>query len=68
MQGNLLLEQFSVGDRIELAPHVDRRIRGDRYGEIVKIGGRFLHVLMDRSEKVLYVVPENVGRKLDGAA
>lgn len=64
MQGNLLLEQFSIGDRIELAPHLDRWMMGDRYGEIVEIGGRFLHVRMDASEKVVYVVPENVGRKL----
>ena len=64
MQGNLLLEQFAVGDRIELAPHLDRWMMGDRYGEIVKIGGRFLHVLMDRTDKIVYVVPENVGQKL----
>lgn len=64
MQGNLLLEQFHIGDRIELAPHLDRWMMGDRYGEIVKIGSRFLHVLMDASGKTLHVVPENVGRKL----
>lgn len=64
MQGNLLLEQFAVGDRIELAPHLDRWMMGDRYGEIVKIGGRFLHVRMDRTDKIVYVVPENVGQKL----
>lgn len=61
---DLLLELFHVGDRIELAPHLDRWIRGDRYGEIVKIGGRFLHVRMDRSDKIVYVVPENVGQKI----
>lgn len=64
MQGNLLLEQFAVGDRIELAPHLDRWMMGDRFGEIIKIGRRYLHVRMDVSDKVVYVVPENVGQKI----
>lgn len=61
---DLLLLTFNVGDRIELAPHLDRWMMGDRFGEIVKIGRRYLHVKMDASEKVINVVPENVGQKL----
>lgn len=56
---DLLLLTFNVGDRIELAPHLDRWMTGDRFGEIVKIGRRFLHVRMDVSEKTIPVVPEN---------
>lgn len=56
---DLLLLTFNVGDRIELAPHLDRWMMGDRFGEIVKIGRRFLHVRLDKSEKTIPVVPEN---------
>lgn len=56
---DLLLLTFNVGDRIELAPHLDRWMTGDRFGEIVKIGRRFLHVRMDVSDKTIPVVPEN---------
>ena len=59
MQGNLLLEQFAVGDRIELAPHLDRWMMGDRFGEVVKIGRLYLHVHMDRSGKTCHISPEN---------
>jgi hypothetical protein len=61
---DLLLLTFNVGDRVELAPHLDRWMMGDRFGEIVKIGRRFLHVHMDRSEKTIHVVPENIGTKV----
>jgi hypothetical protein len=55
---DLLLLTFTVSDRIELAPHLDRWMMGDRFGEIVKIGRRYLHVQMD-SGKTIHVVPEN---------
>jgi len=61
---DLLLLPFNVGDRVELAPHLDRWMMGDRFGEIVKIGRRYLHVKLDVSGKVLNVVPENIGRKV----
>ena len=56
---DLLLLTFTVGDRVELAPHLDRWMMGDRFGEIVKIGRRYLHVQLDRSDKTINVVPEN---------
>jgi hypothetical protein len=55
---DLLLLTFTVSDRIELAPHLDRWMMGDRFGEIVSIGRRYLHVQMD-SGKTINVVPEN---------
>lgn len=59
-QGNLLLSQFSVGDRIETHPATDPWMMGDRYGKVVKIGRFYLHVKMDRSGKVRKMVPENI--------
>lgn len=71
---DLLLLMFNVGDRVELAPHLDRWMMGDRFGEIVKIGRRYLQVKLDVSGKVINVVPENIRSKVapvrdpDGAA
>jgi hypothetical protein len=56
---DLLLLTFNVGDRIELKPHLNRSMMGDRFGEIVSIGRRYLHVHMDVSEKTVNVAPEN---------
>ena len=59
-QGNLLLEQFQNGDRVELHPATDAWMMGDRYGEVVCIGYMYVHVKMDRSGKIRRVVPENI--------
>lgn len=64
MQGNLLLEQYQNGDRVELHPATDAWMMGDQYGEVVCIGMRYIHVKMDRSGKVRKVVPENIWRKI----
>jgi hypothetical protein len=59
-QTDLLLEQFTVGDRVELHPATDRWIRGDRFGEVVKLGRRYVHVKLDRSGDTRQFAPENV--------
>lgn len=59
---DLLLELFHVGDRIELAPHLDRWMMGDRFGEVVSIGRRYLHVKLDVSGDTINVVPENADK------
>lgn len=59
-QTDLLLEQFTVGDRVELHPATDRWMRGDRFGTVVKLGRRYVHVAMDRSGQTVKVAPENV--------
>lgn len=63
-QTDLLLTQYAVGDRIELAPATDRWMRGDQFGEIVKIGHRYLHVKMQTSGHTIPVVPENVNGRV----
>ena len=61
-QTDLLLEQFKVGDRVELHPATDRWIRGDRFGTVSKIGRRYVHVKLDRSGDTRQFSPENVVR------
>ena len=59
-QGNLFMAQFNVGDRIQVLPHVDRWMQGDRYGNVTKIGHKFVHVSMDMSGGIAIFSPENI--------
>lgn len=59
-QGDLLMETIAVGDRVELHPATDRWMRGDRFGEVVKLGRRYVHVKLDRSGDTRRFAPENV--------
>lgn len=61
-QTDLLLEQFEVGDRVELHPATDRWMRGDQFGTVAKLGRVYVHVRMDRSGQTIKVAPENVIR------
>lgn len=38
-----------VGRRVEIAPHMDAWIVGDRFGTIVRVTSRGFHVRMDRT-------------------
>jgi len=49
-----------IGDRVEIPPHYDRWMMGDRYGEVVKISGKFIRVKMDRSNKVCTFLREGL--------
>lgn len=59
-QMDLLMTQFSVGDRVECGAHVDGRwlSRIDGVGEVIAIGRFYLSVQLD-SGRVVRVVPEN---------
>jgi hypothetical protein len=59
-QTDLLLEQFKVGDRVELHPATDRWMRGDRFGAVTKLGRRYVHVKLDHSGDTRPFAPENV--------
>jgi hypothetical protein len=43
----MTLSDFFVGDRIQLHPASERWMRGDRYGEVVSLGRKYLKVRMD---------------------
>lgn len=45
----------SVGQRVEISPSYDLWMRGDRYGEIVKITKKSIHIRMDKSKRILRV-------------
>jgi hypothetical protein len=48
-------DDFDERMRVMFAPHTDAWMRGDRYGTVVLVGRRLIHVHMDRSQRVLRV-------------
>jgi hypothetical protein len=42
------MSDFKVGQRVELLPHLDLWMMGARYGEVVKLGRKWVHVKLDR--------------------
>lgn len=54
---NAAAQHPSIGRRVELAPHLDAWMAGDRYGVVVKVGRKYHYVKMDRSGRTLCVLP-----------
>ncbi len=50
----------TIGTRIELHPATDTWMRGDRYGTVIKVGRKWVHVKMDRSKRTLRFSPDLV--------
>ena len=55
-----LIKDFRIGLRVELHPATDAWMMGDRLGVIVRVGRKYLSILMDRSCKVRRVTPDNI--------
>ena len=51
---------FRVDEYVQLHPATDAWMRGDRYGTVVRVGRKHLHVLMAVSRKVRVLHPANV--------
>ena len=52
-----------ANDRVQLAPHLDHWMRGDRYGTIVRVttDGKHAHVKLDKSGNTILInVPQDV--------
>ena len=54
------LSTFHVGDLVESHPATDTWMMGDRYGRVVKVGRKLVHVLMHRSGRTLRFAPGNL--------
>lgn len=63
-QMDLFLSQYKVGDRVEIAPHCDCWMQGDRFGEVTEIGHVYLHVRMDRSRLHRRFTADKIFRKV----
>ena len=45
-------QTFPIGIRVQAHPATDAWMMGDRYGNVVKLGRKYISVAMDRSGKV----------------
>ena len=52
--------EFTRGQRVQLHPGTDAWMRGDRYGEIVKINKKSVRVKLDKSGRVRNASPANL--------
>lgn len=59
-QTDLLMLQFAVGDRVQIAAHFDRWMAGDRFGTVTAVKNHFLYVKMDKSQATIAVVPKDL--------
>lgn len=49
---------FNIGDRIQMHPATDAWMKGDRYGIVVKVTKRSIHIELD-SGRVIRVASNN---------
>lgn len=56
------LDNFRPGQRVEVHPGTNAWIFGDRFGEVVKVGRKLVHVKMDRSGRTLKFLPDRIFR------
>lgn len=62
------VKDFAEKERVELHPAMDAWMQGDRFGKVVKLGRKYVHVLMDHSGRKLEVVPQNLRKLTDELA
>lgn len=62
------IDNFKVGDRVEIHPALDRWMQGDRCGEVVKITPHQIHVKMDVSQQTITGEPAIIVHKHLGKA
>lgn len=55
-------DPINVDDRVETHPATNAWIFGDRFGTVVKVGRKYVHVKLDRSGRTVPFTPENIGR------
>lgn len=53
-------EAFCVGQRVQLHPATDLWMMGARYGEVVKVTAKYVHVLVDALGRVVKFHGSNV--------
>lgn len=47
---------YRIGQRVAIAAWTDLFMRGERYGEVVKVGRKYVHVKGDRSGRTFRFV------------
>lgn len=47
------LNDFRVGNRVQLAAHTDLWMRGARYGEVILVTAKKVHVRLDATDRTV---------------
>ena len=55
-----LAEDFKVGCRVQLHPATDMWMRGARYGNVTKIGRKYITVQLDVWKTPIRIHPDNL--------
>jgi hypothetical protein len=53
-------DDFKEGDRVEAHPATDSWMMGDRYGTVIIVGRKQIHVRMDLSRRTVRFAPDNL--------
>lgn len=53
-------DRFTEGMRVETHPATDEWMSGDRFGTVVKVATKYIHVKMDRSGRTLKFTLHNI--------
>lgn len=48
---------IKTGQRVQAHPATDVWVMGDRFGEVVKVGRKYIHVKMDHSGRTRLFIP-----------
>lgn len=51
-----------IGQRVATMPHTDAFMRGQRFGEVTKVGTKLVHVRMDTGQVLMFRI---AGRDFD---
>lgn len=54
----------NINDRVEVHPGTNAWIFGDRFGQVTKLGTKYVHVKMDTSQRTLKFLPRDIYRKV----
>jgi hypothetical protein len=54
------VNDFKIGDRVALHPASDMWMRGAKFGEVVKVGRKLVHVNLDAINRVVRLHPINL--------
>ena len=56
----MTVKDFYPRQRVKLHPATDLFMRGCRYGDVVRVGGRWVYVFVDRLCAVRKIAPHNL--------
>ena len=54
------ISDFKIGDRIQLHPAMDLWMAGARYGDVVNLGSKLVHVQLDKLKRQTRVYPKDI--------